>query len=336
MFCTFLFILFPIILASSPEDNLIPTQYQIDVVHLTTDLPTRSGMVKNVVTIQLKAVQHTPTNITLDLNGECAVTNVTVNVANRLLKADFFTQFESVAIRIPNSAQKHIKLGDAFRVVIKHSCPVKYSTLGKGLYFEENEDSHERVIVTQFEAINARRMFPCFDIPRFKTPFVVRVAKKLLRQGESAYSNGRQKIGKKSDKFLEFEKTIPLPTYLVALAIGKFQRANRTTQSGIDIGVIHSPTYYNYTDESIANALNTMEISLNYMTTFTGTKYQNSKLDMVAVPLKGGMENYGLITMNKDYLTKKSVIAHGTTLVTWFCCSSEVFQPCLGSLHATL
>lgn len=78
--------------------------------------------------------------------------------------------------------------------------------------------------VTQMEPVSARFAFPGFDEPRFKTPFELRLTvpvqdvavanTRLLREARSA--DGKWKT-------LDFAATPPLPTYLVAFAVGPWE-----------------------------------------------------------------------------------------------------------------
>jgi len=75
---------------------------------------------------------------------------------------------------------------------------------------------------TQFESISARAVFPCFDEPRFKTPFQITltvpsdqiVASNTPVDRAVPLPNGLQRVA--------FLPTPPLPTYLVAWVVGPF------------------------------------------------------------------------------------------------------------------
>jgi aminopeptidase N len=72
------------------------------------------------------------------------------------------------------------------------------------------------------ESIEARRAFPGFDEPRFKTPFDITI---VAPTGDEAISNGsvveRQDLGDGHTRW-RFRTTRPLPTYLLSLAVGPF------------------------------------------------------------------------------------------------------------------
>src|SRR5207253_4351608 len=89
-----------------------------------------------------------------------------------------------------------------------------------GLYLAH--EAGERYAFTQFEAIDARRAFPGFDDPGFKTPFDVTLTvpaahvavANTMPVDEQAVEDGLKRV--------RFATTKPLPTYLVAWAVGPF------------------------------------------------------------------------------------------------------------------
>src|SRR4029450_10649047 len=73
---------------------------------------------------------------------------------------------------------------------------------------------------TQMEPIEARRAFPGFDDPQFKTPFELTV---IAREGDKVVTNAPLTSAQPSGNGFvrhRFAPTLPLPTYLVALAVG--------------------------------------------------------------------------------------------------------------------
>ena len=75
---------------------------------------------------------------------------------------------------------------------------------------------------TTFAAIEARRAFPCFDEPRFKTPWDISIR---VKRENKAFSNGRE-ISETEEpngwKLVKFATTEPLPSEMVAFAVGPF------------------------------------------------------------------------------------------------------------------
>ncbi|HEY8073734.1 MAG TPA: hypothetical protein VIF62_06490, partial [Labilithrix sp.] len=89
----------------------------------------------------------------------------------------------------------------------------------RGLYRVQDHDAW--YAFTQFEAVSARRAFPSFDEPSFKVPWTVSVT---APKGMIAVANGpeieRRDAG--ATTTFRFAPTPPMPSYLVALAVGPF------------------------------------------------------------------------------------------------------------------
>src|SRR2546430_6532836 len=75
--------------------------------------------------------------------------------------------------------------------------------------------------VTQFEAADARRVFPCFDEPAFKARWNLQLMG--LPEGLAAISNGQVVKDQKEPgggRTVQFAETPPLSSYLVAICVG--------------------------------------------------------------------------------------------------------------------
>ncbi len=172
-----------------------------------------------------------------------------------------------------------------------------------GLYRTKSGD--DWYAFTQFESIDARRAFPCFDEPRFKTPFEVTVtapaSDKVVTNGPDAdatvIADGRMRH--------RFEPTLPLPTYLVAFAVGP-----------LDIVGIEVPPNSVRSRELALRAVATRgrEPQLAYAIKHTpeiiaaleqyfAIPYPYPKLDIIASPVHlGAMENAGAIIFDDTYV----------------------------------
>ena len=160
--------------------------------------------------------------------------------------------------------------------------------------------------VTQFEAIAARQAFPGFDEPGFKVPFDLAIT---ARQDDVVVAttpeSSRQDLGNGSARHV-FKTTRPLPTYLVAFAVGPFDVAdigaippNAVRSHPVPLRGIAANGQgkrFQYALENTAGLLSALE-------TYFGTPYPYEKLDLIAVPEEfgGAMENVGAITYD-EYL----------------------------------
>jgi alanyl aminopeptidase len=155
---------------------------------------------------------------------------------------------------------------------------------------------------TQFEPLEAREAFPCFDEPGFKTPFTVSIeAPDGMLAAANAPETGR---GEGVEGFVryDFAKTQPLPTYLVALAVGPFDvvETPEGTIPGVPLRALVPKGKAALADYALKH---TPEILAN-LEGYFGQAYPYEKLDLVAVPnfRFGAMENVGLVTFRESLM----------------------------------
>ena len=157
---------------------------------------------------------------------------------------------------------------------------------------------------TQFESIAARGAFPCFDEPGFKIPFDTTL---VVPSDAQAIANTHE-IDRKTDGGslrVHFAPTLPLPSYLVAFAVGPLEIVpaadvppNAVRKNPLPLRGVTTKGH----GKEIAYAMaHTGEI-LSALEQFFGIEYPYDKLDIIAVPDKGGaMENAGAVTFG-DFL----------------------------------
>ena len=162
-------------------------------------------------------------------------------------------------------------------------------------------------VYTTFTPIEARRAIPCFDDPRFKAPWQIRIR---VPQDQRAFSNAPQieEIAvPDGTKFIRFAETKPLPSELVAFAVGPFDvyEGKPAGSLGTPIRVI---TPKGHAAEGKPAAEGTVAV-LPRLENYTGIPYPFGKLDHVAEPEGefGAVENPGLIV----YLARELLILPG-------------------------
>jgi cytosol alanyl aminopeptidase len=166
------------------------------------------------------------------------------------------------------------------------------------------KDADQWYIFSQFEEISARRAFPCFDEPNYKVPWQVNL---LVKKEHTALSNAPMVSAseeKDGMKRVTFAETQPLPSYLVALAVGPFEIVNAGTagrkktqiQMVVPKGRSRDAQY----------AIQSTPAILNLLEDYFGIPYPYEKLDQVAIPLAGfAMEHPGLVTYGAQILLSK-------------------------------
>ena len=172
----------------------------------------------------------------------------------------------------------------------------------QGLF--QMKDGDRWYIYSQFEAIYARRAFPCFDEPGYKVPWQLTLH---IKKDQAGFSN--TPIISETDtgdgmKTVKFAETKPLPSYLVALAVGDMEvvdagmagKKNTRIRIVVPRGHTAEAKYAAETTPAIVTRLE------NYF----GVPYAYDKLDEVAVPLMGGaMENAAMVTYGTGIILAK-------------------------------
>lgn len=177
------------------------------------------------------------------------------------------------------------------------------------------KDQQDWYVFTQFESQMAREAFPCFDEPKFKTPFAVTVTTPVgltvvgnspaLERPVTPVLEGKQTVA--------FQPTKPLPTYLVALAIGPFEStAADLVGLGAGGGALPHKVYTVRGKQGLTSyATSVTSPILKSLVDYLGSPYPYEKLDQVAVPTfnAGAMENVGLVTYRENILLIDAVAA---------------------------
>jgi aminopeptidase N len=154
--------------------------------------------------------------------------------------------------------------------------------------------------VSQMQATDARRAFPCFDEPAYKATFSISM---MVDEKDVAISNGRQisdtRGPEKGKHTVAFEKTKPMSTYLVALLVGDFV-CREGVSRGTPLRVCSTPDKKELTGFALEAAVQ----QLGFYNDYYGVAYPFGKLDIIGVPdfAAGAMENTGAITFREQYL----------------------------------
>jgi len=160
---------------------------------------------------------------------------------------------------------------------------------------------------TQFEAIDARKAFPCFDDPAFKTPFDVTLTVPAADIAVANTSELEQKQEPSGFKSIRFATTLPLPTYLLAWSIGPFDVVtppplppNPIRKRPLQVRGIAAKGR----GAELSIALEAGAALLIELEKWFGSEFPYDKLDHIAVPdyNYGAMENAGAITYRETFI----------------------------------
>lgn len=168
-------------------------------------------------------------------------------------------------------------------------------------------DGGEAYAFSQFENTDARRAFPSFDEPGFKTPFDIKV---LAPSGDKVVSTtpivSQSKAANGLTRFV-FDRSKPLPTYLIAFAVGPLDivdggdvPANAHRAHPVHLRGVTTKGKGNQIRYQLSLTPKIVEALENYFS----IAYPFQKLDILAVPdfAAGAMENAGAITYREQLL----------------------------------
>ncbi|KAM3957251.1 aminopeptidase N [Aphomia sociella] len=187
-------------------------------------------------------------------------------------------------------------------------------------YVSRTSKEKEYLIATQFEAIYARKGFPCFDEPMYKATYAITIghhrdytAVSNMPLAVSSNENALEPywkwntIGAKFRKDItsfvwdSFGVSVPMSTYLVAFVISKFSYVVSDPQ--------FSTTQFRIWARK--DAMDQTEYAsvvgpkvLTFFEKWFDVRFPLPKQDMVAIPdfSAGAMENWGLITYRETAL----------------------------------
>lgn len=234
----------------------------------------------------------------LDLNIISAVwipSKITQTQTRQTAKISYNKKSETVTFKFSKSIINSGTLDIKFNGVILEGLQGFY----RSKYLHNKQEKF--MAVTQLEATDARRFFPCFDEPAHKAVFQISV---VVPKHLSVISNTiESKIDSHHDsslKIVHFETTPKMSTYLLALIIGELEQVKIKSKNGVLIR-IHT-THGKQAQTKFA--LDVTKRALDFLEDYFGIPYPLPVLDLIAIPDfgAGAMENWGAITFRETGL----------------------------------
>jgi len=181
------------------------------------------------------------------------------------------------------------------RLAIDYSGKINTQAVGLFALDYQSDQGPKRALFTQFEASDARRMFPGWDEPAFRTPYDLRVAVPAGQQSVGNMPEAGREMRPDGSAIVTFRTTPAMSSYLVFLAVGEFDRITAAAPGGTEVGVVTRRG----AGEQGRWALESQRQILPWYNAYFGTPYPLPKLDNVAGPgssqFFGAMENWGAI-----------------------------------------
>ncbi|MFJ2666584.1 aminopeptidase N [Nocardia fluminea] len=186
-----------------------------------------------------------------------------------------------------------------------------YSRSGEGLHRFLDPVDNQTYLYTQYEPADARRVFACFEQPDMKAPFTFAVT---APSGWQVMSN-RPFAAIQDNGVLqnvEFSPTLPISTYITAIAAGPYHRVESSWARGaltIPLGIYCRASLACYLDAD--TVFEVTKQGLDFFAEHFDYPYPWGKYDQVFVPEYnlGAMENPGLVTFTEAYVFRGAATA---------------------------
>jgi puromycin-sensitive aminopeptidase len=249
-------------------------------------------------TVSIDIVIHEPVDVLVLNAAELAISDVEVRTEDGALlgcSVEFNDELEQVVFRAPSELPPG-------------PCSVTCRFTGtlndklRGFYrstFVDEGGETQTIATTQFESVDARRAFPCWDEPDRKATFEITL---IVDREVDAFSNSPiaevERMGDKNR--IRFAQTMKMSTYLVAFIVGKLQTTETIDVDGVPLRVVFTPGKRPLADFGLAVGA----FALRFFTEYFNIPYPGDKVDLVAIPdfAAGAMENLGCITFRDNAL----------------------------------
>ncbi len=179
----------------------------------------------------------------------------------------------------------------------------RYSRSGEGLHRFVDPVDGEVYLYTQYEPADARRVFANFEQPDIKAPFIFEVS---APEGWEVLSN---RIGTRSHGRVTFEPTLPISTYITAIAAGPYHRAQSSWTRDdltVELGALCRASLATHFDPE--DIFEITRQGLDFFHDKFDFPYPFGKYDQIFVPEYnlGAMENPGLVTFTESYVFRSA------------------------------
>ena len=218
-------------------------------------------------------------------------------------------------------------------LVIDHSAFTSDASNEVSIEFEAGDEALNRnpdFLYTLFVPDRAHFSLPIFDQPDLKAPFNMTLQ---IPSEWVAVANGREASRELLDRGrtrYTFQETQPIPTYLLAFAVGDFQ-IEEAERGGRTFRMFHRETDAAKVARNLDAVFDLHETALDWLEDYTQIEYPYGKFDFVLIPpfQYSGMEHPGSIFYRQRSLLldesatqdqiigRASLIAHETTH-QWF------------------
>ena len=259
-------------------------------LNLEPDLETFTFKGRAVITLQAEEPVATIALNALDLT----IDQCRLKVARQNFDCTFGLHAEKEELRIdlPDTFQGELVLQIEYRGTINDLMAGFY----RSRYTVAGEDRY--IAVTQFQESDARRAFPCLDVPGQKATFDITLDIPAHLTAISNEIEAQILELKNGQKRVVFKQTPRMSTYLVFFGVGGFDVEVDTKDPRVRAVTLPGQKAH------AAYGLEFGRRALAFSEEYYGIDYPLIKMDLIAIPdfAFGAMENWGAITFRENLL----------------------------------
>jgi aminopeptidase 2 len=274
-----------------------PTHYELDL-NLDLDGLTFQGS----VIVHLEVLQQT-TSIVLH-SRDLEITSTKIEHSSGEITQIPAVQYDSDQQTIDIRLHKQLTAGSKVLLHQSFQGTIKKNGRSPGFQwtsYKTANDEVKRAYSTSCEPIGARCIFPCLDEPEFKatTSSMVTINQDLTCVSNMDIASSQVTTsGTLTSKRIAFNTTPRTSTYLICFTIGDFDF--------IESNRLKFPVrVYAVRGAKIQNASNMLDVAvqaLDHYERIFGLDYPLPKLDLIALPDAGALENWGCIVFGERFI----------------------------------
>jgi len=289
--------------------HLVPLKYKLELVPFI--IPD-NFTIRGYAEIEMNCTESAY-NVTLHA-ADLAIENDTVAIMEKggnhvdIFKIDYDMAREFIIINLNNG----LLAGKIYVIKIHYTAFLKDNLKGfyRSVYKDRTTGEDEYVAVTQFQATDARRAFPCFDEPGIKAKYEVSLGRKVDMSSISNMPIVSESVpmdGTSEYVWDHYQESVKMSTYLVAFVVSKFKFEETTRENNVRFRIWSEPNSLDQT----AYARDIGPKMLEFFESYFNVKFPLPKQDMIAIPDfgAGAMENWGLITYRETALLFKEGVS---------------------------
>jgi puromycin-sensitive aminopeptidase len=282
--------------ATDAQDFRLPRTVEPETYRMEIEPNVATASFSGTLSIDV-VVHETITEMVLNA-AELAISDVEVVPADGSTlpcTVSFDDELEQVTFRLPSPLPPgRCTVGCRFSGTLNDKLRGFYRST-----YTDRDGEPQLIATTQFESVDARRAFPCWDEPDRKAVFEVTL---LVDPDVQAYSNSPVTSTEtvRDRQRVRFAPTMKMSTYLVAFVVGKFETTETIDVDGVPLRVVYTPEKRGLADY----ALEVGAFALRFFSDYFNIPYPGDKVDLVAIPdfAAGAMENLGCITFRDTAL----------------------------------